>query len=81
LTRLSCPLEDYSAFDLLAELGSDHAISAERYSAEKGAFEWAGFGPEGQIVGVDFPIVPGEGYLVAMKQTLESLNPRPLSLK
>jgi len=34
---------------------------------EKGAFETAGFTQDGQLVGVDFTIVAGEGYFVYTK--------------
>jgi len=39
-----------------------------RYSTEKGAFETAGFDLDGQLVGIDFPIIPAEGYFIFMKQ-------------
>ena len=32
----------------------------------KGAFETAGFDPDGELVGVDFTIVAGEGYFIYM---------------
>jgi len=68
LIGIACPTEGYTAFDLLSSLGSENVSSIQRYSTEKGAFETAGFDPEGQHVGVDFLIVAGEGYFVYMKQ-------------
>jgi RHS repeat-associated protein len=68
LVGFACPADGYTAFQLLTDLGSGNVSSIQRYSTEKGAFETAGFGPEGQLVGVDFLIVLGEGYFVYMKQ-------------
>jgi len=67
LIGIACPTERYRAFDLLSNLGSAYVSSIQRYSTEKGAFETAGFGLDGQLVGVDFPIVAGEGYFIYRK--------------
>ncbi len=67
LIGIACPTEGYRAFDLLSNLGSENVSSIQRYSTEKGAFETAGFGLDGQLVGVDFPIVAGEGYFIYRK--------------
>jgi hypothetical protein len=67
LIGIACPADEYSAFDLLGSLGSENVSSVQRYSTEKGAFETAGFGPEDQLVGVDFLIVAGEGYFIYRK--------------
>jgi len=67
LVGIVCPPESYSAFDLLSDLGSENVASIQRYSTDKGAFETASFRQDGQAVGVDFPIVAGEGYFIYMK--------------
>ena len=68
LAGFAYPEEGYSAYQLLTDIGSENVSSIQRYSSEKGTFETAGFGPEGQLVGMDFLIVSGEGYFVFMKQ-------------
>jgi flagellar hook assembly protein FlgD len=67
LVGFACPVDGYTAFQLLSDLGSENVANIQRYSTEKGAFETAGFGPNSQVVGVDFPIIPGEGYFIYMK--------------
>ena len=67
LIGISCPTEDYSAFDFLNDQGSDAISSIQRYSTDTGTFETAAFGPGNQPVGIDFTIIPGEGYFVNMK--------------
>jgi len=59
LVGFACPEDGYSAYQLLNDLGSENvSTSIQRYSTEKGAFETAGFRPNGQLAGVDFPIIP-----------------------
>ena len=67
LVGFACPENGYSAYQLLNNLGYENISSIQRYSTDKGVFETAGFGPDGQVVGVDFPIVRGEGYFIFMK--------------
>jgi hypothetical protein len=67
LVGYACPAEGYTAFDWLTTLGSDSVSAIQRYATETGAFETAAFDQTGQPVGVDFPIVPGEGYLIYKK--------------
>ena len=67
LVGFACPSDGYTAFQLLTDLESENISSIQRYFTKKGAFETAGFGPDGQVAGVDFPIVPGEGYFIYMK--------------
>jgi hypothetical protein len=67
LVGFACPEDGYSAHQLLNDLGSEKVASIQRYSTEKGGFETAGFDLDGELVGVDFPIVPGEGYFIYRK--------------
>ena len=67
LVGFACPADGYSAYQLLNDLGSENVSSIQRYSTEKGAFETAGFRPDGQLAGLDFSIVAGEGYFIYRK--------------
>jgi hypothetical protein len=58
----------YTAYQLLSDFSSEGVVSIQRYSPESGAFETASVGEGGVPVGVDFPIVVGEGYLVTKNQ-------------
>lgn len=68
LVGFACPEDDYRAYQLLNDLGSENVASIQRYSTEKGAFETAGFIQDGQFAGVGFTIVAGEGYFIFMKR-------------
>ena len=68
LVGFACAGESYGAFDLLNALGMASASSVQRYDTEAGRFETALFDSTGDPAGVNFPIVPGEGYLLHMKQ-------------
>ena len=49
--------------------------SIQRFNPTIGLFETAAYDQNGQPSGVDFAIVPGEGYFVFMKQ--DKLGFRP----
>ena len=68
LVGFACPANGYSAYQLLNNLGSENVSSIQRYSTEKGSFETAGFTQDGQVVGVDFSIVAGEGYFIFIRK-------------
>ena len=64
------PPVDASAFDVLSNIGYGNVASIQRYNWESGAFETAAYDTTGQIDGVDFPIVTGEGYILHMRQAV-----------
>ncbi len=70
LVGFSCAPEGYSAFDLLDVLGSENVVSIQSFNTDQGVFETAAFEDGGAIAGVDFPIVPGEGYFIYMKEAV-----------
>ncbi len=72
---IACPPNGYTAYQLLTDVGQQNIASIQRYSAEKGAFETAGFEADGTIAGVDFQIVPGEGYFINMKTEVNAFRP------
>ncbi|MDL1985996.1 MAG: hypothetical protein LWX54_17800, partial [Deltaproteobacteria bacterium] len=68
LVGFACPADEYTVFQLLSDLGSENVTSIQRYSTTNGVFETAGFGPDGQLAGVDFSIVAGEGYFIFIRK-------------
>lgn len=70
------PPMGYSAYLLLQALGSDAAISIQRFMPESGTFETATFDQYGQVSGVDFEIVAGEGYIVYMNKPVGGGEPQ-----
>ena len=63
----ACPIASQAAFELLKEYETKNVISIQRFNVETGNFETAGIGPEGEPSGINFEIVPGEGYFVYVK--------------
>ncbi len=61
---VSCPPSGFSAYDLLALLGSDHEVaSIRRYDPDTSTFQTVEY-VSGQPAGENFFIVNGEGYLI-----------------
>ena len=75
LVGVACPPEGYTAFDVLDALGEMSVSSMQRYNPETGAFESAAIDGAGMPVGVNFPIVPGEGYFIHMKEEVIGFSP------
>ena len=65
-----------TAFQLLQAIGGDTVVSSiQRFNPTTGRFETEAYDQSGQPVGVNFPIVGGEGYFVGMKQDRPGLRP------
>ncbi|MFH2142754.1 MAG: hypothetical protein ABIJ97_10045 [Bacteroidota bacterium] len=68
LVGSGCIANNFTASDLLLSIGDDTEISSiQRFNHETGTFETMGY--EGvQPSGLNFSILPGEGYFIQMKQ-------------
>jgi len=75
LVGFACAPIDYSVFDLIQSLGDSNVSNVQRFNPDTNAFETAGFDKDGNITGVNFVIVPGEGYFVHMKQAVDGFMP------
>ena len=65
-----------TAFQLLQAIGDGSVVSSiQRFNPTTGRFETAAYDQGGQPVGVNFPIVGGEGYFVGMKQDRPGFRP------
>jgi|GEM_PF-1517111 len=75
LIALPCANGQFTAFQLLLELGGPTKVSSvQRYSRETGLFETASFFGAG-FAGKNFPLMAGEGTFVFMKETLSGWQP------
>lgn len=75
LVGLSCLPPEYSAFDLLHELGGYSRVSSiQRLNKQTGLFETATF-LDGYPVGVDFPISNSEAYLLFARSAQTLVSP------
>ena len=57
------------------DLGPANISSIQRFNTDTGMFEALGFEADDTIAGDDFPLVPGEGYWVNMKQEVMDFRP------
>ena len=56
-------------------VGDETEVSSiQRFNSESGSFETTSY-HDSQIVGTDFPIQPGEGYFIYMKQNRLNFKP------
>ena len=64
-----------TAFQLLIAIGDETVVgSIQRYNMITGEFETAAYF-NGQLAGIDFPIVAGEGYFIFMKSEVSGFRP------
>ena len=78
LVSIPCDTGDYTAYSLLQAI-SDHTVgsssSIQRFNPVTSVFETVSYDMGGTLVGVDFPIVPGEGYIIYMLQDVTGFTP------
>lgn len=75
LRGIPCASANLTAFILLQAIGDESMISSiQRFNAETGSFETAGY-LNGLLSGVNFLIKPGEGYLIYMEQEMPGAEP------
>lgn len=75
LVGTPCAAQGMTAFQLLEKIRNEAMISSiQRFNPDTGRFETAVY-ENGQPVGVDFPIVAGEGYFIHMKQERLGFKP------
>jgi len=61
---ITCPQAGYSAHDLLSALGGQSLVkNVQRYNRESKEYDIASYA-KGEVVGVDFPVVVDEAYVV-----------------
>ena len=75
LVGFTCMPESYTAFQLLEDLTQFNIASIQRYDSKSGKFQTATFEESGMMLGIDFPILMGEGYFVQMKQDVTGFQP------
>lgn len=64
-----------TAFHILQDLGGETVVSSiQRYNPTTGRFDTAAY-ENGQLVGAEFRIMPGEGYFIYMKQGKSGFRP------
>ena len=69
-----CQPVHQTAFSMLQAIGSDNAVSIQRFNTDTGSFETAAY-KNGLIVGNNFPIEGGNGYLIHMNTSLSGFRP------
>ena len=75
LVGTPCASADMTAFRLLKDIGSETVVSSiQWYNSSAGQFDTAAY-ENGQPVGMDFHIVPGEGYFIFMKSAVSGFRP------
>jgi Bacterial Ig domain/Bacterial TSP3 repeat len=74
LMGFACVPDGLTAFELLQTLGSQDAISIQRYDLTTGKFQTAGFTETGQLYGENFAIIPGEGYYLYMRNSVSGFE-------
>ena len=74
LVSAPCDTGNVTAFSFLRAIGDETVIlNIQRFNPVTGEFETAGYF-NGEIVGVDFPLQAGEGYIVTMIKEVSSIE-------
>ncbi len=74
LVSTPCGFGNMTSFSFLSAIGDETVIlNIQRFNQDTGKFETAAYF-NGGIVGVDFPLIAGEGYIVTMIQEVSNIE-------
>ena len=74
LVGVGKPSTTLTCFEVITSFGAGAVSAVQRFNIDSGAFETCTINATGSILGIDFPILAGEGYIVHSTSTATPIN-------